>query len=215
MKFVITEKGLIPEKHKDTFDPFWGSFVLFHDYFEHFYEGTGIFIEEFYENILGEIASVGASYYLYNRIKLFDSKVKLIEYLTKEVYAVMDNEIILKKYKNNTSFIKSCEEHAINFKINRELKTLSNIIWDKHLTYNKKNIFLFENNYNFLIYKALKIGYKLCKEKFETVATKHIYNFRESLKRLKNKDCKWFYDNFKSAEIITNKKGRIKLKFHK
>lgn len=219
MKFVITKKGLIPEKHKDTFDPFWGE-LIFHDFAEHFYEGEGIFVNDCFENILGEICAVGSTYYMDVRLRLkmktFKSKLNIITDLTGVIFNIIDDaKWRLLKYKNNSEFIRNIYDLDLGEKINAELSTLSKCIWDKHLTYNKKNHYLFSEDYQTLIYKSLKLGYKLCKDKFENYKLKEVYNFNESLKRLKNKDPNWFYNNFKRAEIVTIKKGQIKLKFYK
>lgn len=218
MKFVITEKGLIPEKHKDTFDPFWGK-SLFHDYFEHFFEGLYPFQNELYEDLIGELASMGSSYYSHQRkiaFYNFNKQHSMIFSLCEEIYLLSTSEYVLKTYSKN---FKELEKVNMNYEIDdkdrRHFKTISKIVWDKIKKYKPDFVKMLCNNYDEIIYKALTLGYSICKNKFDKILFKNLYNFNRSLERLKNKDCKWFYDNFKSAEIITNKKKKIKLKFYK
>lgn len=73
VKFNIDEEGLLPS-NSDSFDPVNTSEMIFHDVFEHFFEGTGQFIEDKKDCVGGEIAAMGKLAYftqtmgVYNRL---------------------------------------------------------------------------------------------------------------------------------------------------
>lgn len=214
MNFHITENGLIPVNYKDIFDSYWG-IAIFHDYAEHCFGDT---ISDFKGNILEEIATIGSAFYMDIRFRLklglfkYKSLINVYTGLVELAYCVLDN-LDGKLDKYNISVVE-LPNVSIDASIELKLRNLSNMVWDKHLCYNKNNISKFPENYKSYIYLALKIGYKAASERFKNVPLKHIFKIHQSLTRLGKLDKKWFFTNFNNAKICFSKK-KIKLIFEK
>jgi len=54
--------------HENPFDPFYDASGLFHDVFEHYFEGTGRFIGEKQNSLYGEMVATGHKYYYYHEL---------------------------------------------------------------------------------------------------------------------------------------------------
>ncbi len=148
----------------DKFDPFYEAAGIFHDVFEHYFEGTGYFKDDGFCNLFGEMVATGHKFYITNMLgvdcfkyRLYhrgisdwtvDTRYILFDYLKNDYcdYPVEGLNIPYQKPIDNSFFEQTIDDYVGRIK---DFKSL------KHKSYICKQI-----------RRAYRFGYRMAQKKW-------------------------------------------------
>ena len=159
-------KGFAHTNTFEKFDPFWDASGIFHDVFEHYFEGTGVFAGNNKCNILGEIVATAHKYFFYHELCVNSFKFRSYSHISD--WTIDTKSLLLEKISNGYD---SYDYFDIGLPKSKktDISHLERIIEEyiSEVEYEQSKPDAYYKIDSSLIADAYRYGYKLAKRRWE------------------------------------------------